>query len=132
MYLLDTNIWLERLLDQERSDEVGGFLSKVPSDQLFMTGFSFHSVGVAMQKLHRADEFLKFVDDVFIDGAVTLLRLDPEESKEIVRAAIDFNLDFDDAYQYVAAINHDLILVSLDADFDRTVRKRKTPAEIEG
>lgn len=132
MYLLDTNIWLERLLDQERSDEVGGFLSKVPSDQLFMTGFSFHSVGVAMQKLHRADEFLKFVDDVFIDGAVTLLRLDPEESKEIIRAAIDFNLDFDDAYQYVAAINHDLILVSLDADFDRTVRKRKTPAEIEG
>ncbi len=132
MYLLDTNIWLERLLDQERSDEVGGFLSKVPSDQLFMTGFSFHSVGVAMQKLHRADEFLKFVDDVFIDGAVTLLRLDPEESKEIVRAAIDFNLDFDDAYQYVAAINHDLVLVSFDADFDRTVRKRKTPAEIEG
>ncbi len=85
-----------------------------------------------MQKLHRADEFLKFVDDVFIDGAVTLLRLDPEESKEIVRAAVDFNLDFDDAYQYVAAINHDLVLVSFDADFDRTVRKRKTPAEIEG
>ena len=79
MYLLDTNVWLERLLDQERSKEVGVFLSKVPSDQLFMTDFSFHSVGIAMQKLHRVDEFLKFVDDVFIDGAVTLLRLDPEE-----------------------------------------------------
>lgn len=27
MYLVDTNIWLERLLDQERSAEVGRFLS---------------------------------------------------------------------------------------------------------
>lgn len=26
MYLVDTNIWLERLLDQERSAEVGRFL----------------------------------------------------------------------------------------------------------
>jgi hypothetical protein len=25
MYLVDTNIWLERLLDQERSEEVGQF-----------------------------------------------------------------------------------------------------------
>jgi len=29
MYLVDTNIWLERLLDQEKSDEVGEFLSAV-------------------------------------------------------------------------------------------------------
>jgi len=25
MYLVDTNIWLERLLDQEKSEEVGEF-----------------------------------------------------------------------------------------------------------
>jgi hypothetical protein len=41
-----------------------------------------------------------------------------------------FNLDFDDAYQYVAAEKHDLTLVSLDADFDRTERGRKTPADV--
>ena len=34
MYLLDTNIWLERLLDQDRADEVRQLLDKVPSDQL--------------------------------------------------------------------------------------------------
>jgi hypothetical protein len=43
-----------------------------------------------------------------------------------------FNLDFDDAYQYVAAEKHDLTLVSFDADFDRTDRGRKTPADILG
>ncbi len=41
-----------------------------------------------------------------------------------------FNLDFDDAYQYVAAKRNDLLLVSLDADFDRTDLGRKTPADL--
>ena len=41
-----------------------------------------------------------------------------------------FRLDFDDAYQYVAAEKFDLALVSFDADFDRTDRKRMVPAEI--
>jgi hypothetical protein len=42
------------------------------------------------------------------------------------------HLDFDDAYQYVAAEKHDLTLISFDADFDRTERGRKTPADILG
>ncbi len=97
-----------------------------------MTDFSFHSIGIAMQKLDRADEFLRFIDDVFIDGAVTLLGLNPEESKEIVGTVRKFKLDFDDAYQYVAATKHGLVLVSFDADFDRTALKRRTPGEITG
>ena len=43
MYLVDTNIWLERLLEQARAEEVGRFLAQIPSDQLFITDFSFHS-----------------------------------------------------------------------------------------
>lgn len=34
MYLVDTNIWLERLLGQANSDEVGAFLDHVPSNEL--------------------------------------------------------------------------------------------------
>ncbi len=46
-------------------------------------------------------------------------------------AVIDhFELDFDDAYQYVAAEMYDLELVSFDGDFDRTERGRITPGEI--
>ena len=130
MYLVDTNVWLERLLDQEKSEEVGRFFSQVPSDHLFMTDFSFHSIGIAMQKLDRLDGFLKFVNDVFVKGAVTLLKVEPENSEEIVRIIRKFDLDFDDAYQYVAASAHDLNLLSFDSDFDRTERKRKTPSEL--
>ena len=39
-YLLDTNIWLERLLDQERASEVKQLLEMIPSDRLLITDFS--------------------------------------------------------------------------------------------
>jgi len=42
----------------------------------------------------------------------------------------EFKLDFDDAYQYIAAEKYDLTIVSFDSDFDRTTRGRKTPSEI--
>jgi uncharacterized protein len=48
--------------------------------------------------------------------------------EHIARACSAYNLDFDDACQYIAAEMHDLRLVSLDADFDRTPRGRLTPA----
>jgi predicted nucleic acid-binding protein len=41
-----------------------------------------------------------------------------------------FNIDFDNAYQYRAAEKYDLTIVSFDSDFDRTTRGRKTPVEI--
>lgn len=43
-----------------------------------------------------------------------------------------FNLDFDDAYQYVAAKEYGLTIVSFDSDFDRTDKGCKTPAQLEG
>lgn len=41
-----------------------------------------------------------------------------------------FNLDFDDACQYVAAELFNAVVVSFDGDFDRTDRGRQTPADI--
>ncbi|MFZ8805855.1 MAG: PIN domain-containing protein [Candidatus Calescibacterium sp.] len=41
-----------------------------------------------------------------------------------------FNLDFDDAYQYVVAEKYNLTIISFDSDFDRTELGRKTPREI--
>ena len=103
MYLIDTNIWLERLLDQERSAEVGSFLDRMPSNLLFITDFTFHSIGVVMGRLNRMNAYLKFVDDVFINGAVTIIRLEPDDIQRLVEVMEQFKLDFDDAYQYTAA-----------------------------
>ena len=129
MYLVDTNIWLERLLDQARSEEVGRFLSNTPSEQLFITDFAFHSIGVIMSRLERREVLLDFVQDAFLDGAVVLIHLSSEDTQRLVDIMDQFKLDFDDAYQYLAAEKNDLTIVSFDADFDRTERARKTPRE---
>ena len=130
MYLVDTNVWLERLLDQVQSEEAGHFLDHLPSERLFVTDFAFHSIGVVLSRLNHTDVLLRFVQDAFVDGAVGLIHLDPGDTERLVYAMEQFNLDFDDAYQYVAAEKHDLALVSFDSDFDRTERGRKTPAQV--
>ena len=48
MYLVDTNVWLERLLDQERSEEVGQFLTEIAPDELAVSDFTLHSIGVIL------------------------------------------------------------------------------------
>lgn len=130
MYLVDTNVWLERLLDQEKSEEVGRFLGQTSSDLLFTTDFTVHSIGIILSRLKHADAFLQFIHDAFIEGAVSIVRLHPEEVVLIVEVMQRFGLDFDDAYQYAAAEQLDLTIVSFDSDFDRTERGRKTPGEL--
>ena len=127
MYLVDTNIWLERLLDQKRSEEVGRFLAHTPSERLFLTDFAFHSIGVVLSRLNQSETLLRFVRDVFVEGDVSLVHLNPEDMERVVGVMQQFGLDFDDAYQYVAAERYKLTIVSFDADFDRTERGSKTP-----
>jgi len=131
VYLVDTNIWLERLLDQTRSEEVGSFLDRVPAERLYLTDFTLHSIGIILVKLDEAEVLLHFVRDVLTDGGVRLAGVQPEEMISVIKAATDYKLDFDDAYQYATAVKFGFEIVSFDADFDRTERKRKSPSEIE-
>jgi predicted nucleic acid-binding protein len=130
VYLVDTNLWLERLLDQVRSEEVGQFLERVAPERLFITDFSFHSIGVVLDRLQQTDVLLQFVRDVFVEGGVTLIRLNPEDTSRLVEIISEAKLDFDDAYQYTAAEKYDLSIVSFDSDFDRTERGRRVPAQV--
>lgn len=130
MHLVDTNVWLERLLDQERSEEIGHFLSNIPSDRLAITDFAFHSIGVVLSRMNQTEALLSLVQDAFVDGAIALIRLEPEDTQHLIHVIERFNLDFDDAYQYVAAEKYNLTIVSLDSDFDRTERGRRDPAEV--
>lgn len=56
-----------------------------------------------------------------------MVRLGSDDFGRIAKVAQQFRLDFDDAYQYVAAEKHDLVIVSFDSDFDRTERRRLMP-----
>ena len=130
MYLVDTNVWLERLLNQEKSDEVGRFLNDAAPRDLFITDLAFHSICIILTRLARSEVLLDFVQDVFVDGAVNVVSIKPGDTPALVETIDKYKLDFDDAYQYVAAEQNGLTLVSFDNDFDRTDKGKKTPAEI--
>lgn len=70
------------------------------------------------------------LQDVIDQAGVTVVSLNAAEMEGVAAIASKHRLDFDDAYQYVAAETYDLILVSLDSDFDRTVRGRVTPGAL--
>lgn len=130
MYLVDTNIWLERLLDQKKSDEVGLFLSSIPTSKLIISDFSLHSIGVILGRLRQQAVFMRFVDDVLLKGGVSLQTVPLSAMQQLVKVMNSFNLDFDDAYQYVIAELAQADIVSFDKDFDRTDKRRTTPSEI--
>jgi len=131
VYLVDTNIWLERLLEQARSAEVGNLLERIPGDKLYLTDFTLHSIGIILTRFDQSTTFNEFVEDVLIDGSAHLIGLQPEDMSRVSEIAKTYKLDFDDAYQYVNADKLGLTLVSFDSDFDRTPRRKMSPDEIE-
>ncbi|MCS7310396.1 MAG: PIN domain-containing protein, partial [Armatimonadetes bacterium] len=67
--------------------------------------------------------------DLFATPSVRLVALSPSDFDRVLAVMIDYSLDFDDAYQYVAAERLGLQLVSFDHDFDRTPLGRLRPGE---
>jgi len=131
MYLLDTNILLELLLDQEKADQVERFLRRLSPHRLYFSECALYSLGIVLLRRCYYDVFLRAVEDLFVTGGMELVQLGIEDMQDIVGAARKFKLDFDDAYQYVTAEKYHLTIVSFDSDFDRTERGRQTPAQIE-
>ena len=99
---------------------------------------------VAVLTYHRVDEpgarphlhpglisatpraFDAIITDVLTRG-ISILQLPPTQLARVTSVSEAQRLDFDDAFVYTIAEDHDLIIVSFDADFDHTARGRKTP-----
>ncbi|MDI6804285.1 MAG: PIN domain-containing protein [Bacteroidota bacterium] len=129
-FLVDTNVILEVILAQEKSEEAKSFLTNVQGNQLFITDFSLHSIGLLLFQRNQHNVFEQFYYDMIIGTGIIVISLNMEEIKNLVQASVQFNLDFDDSYQYYLAKKFNLTVVSFDKDFDKTDFGRKTPAEI--
>ena len=129
MYLVDTNIFLELLLEQEKSRDARKFLSSASTYEVLITDLSLHSIGIILLRLKKRDLFINFIKDL-MDGNVKVLSLDLKDQITVAEIAEKFGLDFDDSYQYAISEKYDLQIVSFDRDFDRTGRGRKEPSEL--
>ncbi len=102
------------------------FMANSP-DNLFMTDFSLHSIGVFLFQRNKHETYEHFVRDLIIRTGIGVIGLDSEDVLKLARISKRFKLDFDDAYQYVVAEKYGLQILSFDADFDRTEKGRKIP-----
>ncbi|WP_297550101.1 PIN domain-containing protein [Thermococcus sp.] len=121
MYLIDTNIFLEILLGQEKKETAKQFLSS-HQGELFITDFTLHSVGVILFRLKRPEVFLEFIQDVLPN--VEVIALPESEYERVVEFHLKYGLDFDDAYQCAVALSKGLTIVTMDEDF------RKAPYSV--
>ena len=128
--LIDTNIFLEVLLNQRDAQEARDLLQKSDVHECVISDFALHSISVILVRYKAFSLLRRFLADTVLSGSVGVLVLMPNDLDQVIATAERFGLDFDDAYQYVVAERHNLAIVSFDADFDRTPRGRQRPATI--
>ncbi len=126
-FLVDTNVWLQAILDRPFAGDVVRLLEKVPAGLLTTTDLALHSIAIRVTQ-RSPDKFRSFLDDL-IERQVNTIHLAASDLFSVIEVMKALRLDFDDAFQYRAAERYDLQIVSFDADFDRTPRGRLTPAQ---
>ena len=127
MYLVDTNCWMQIARSRAQAGEVMQFLSGVPLRHLFVAIYSVHSVGVLLQRHKMPGQYASFLSRMAIGTNVAVMSVPLHQLGLVDAACTNYKIDFDDAYQDAVAELHDLTIVSLDADFDRTPRGRLEP-----
>lgn len=128
--LLDTNIFLEIILSQEKAGDAKKLLLKSSLHDFFITDYSLHSIGLLLFRRKKFEAFQAFIQDILVNGGIRLLSLHSNDMDFVILYAQKFNLDFDDAYQYTVASKYEITLSSFDSDFQRTERGYKTPLEV--
>lgn len=115
-FLVDTNVFLEILLDQPGRAKCEQFLQQNIS-ALAITDFSLHSIGVIALRRQQAKLFSDFLADSLPN--LELLHLDRVGYPAVAHAAQAFGFDFDDAYQFTLAKAHGLAIATQDQHFVR-------------
>lgn len=118
--LVDTNIFLEILLDQNKKSSCKNFLSQ-NIGSLHISDFSLHSIGVILFRNQLFKTYQNFLIDILAN--VEIISLDKSHYKNVAKVASKYNLDFDDAYQTSIAIKNNFEIITMDKDFKRVSNK---------
>lgn len=126
MYLLDTNIWLELLLNREKAKNVIRFLDFVKDSDIYVSSFSMYSICIFLSNINKFDTLIRFVNDLS-ENNIEIINTNLIDIHNIIAIEKSYDLDFDDALQYFVATSNKLTLISYDKDFEKTPLGRITP-----
>jgi len=115
-YLIDTNIFLEILLEQEKKEKCKSFLVE-NFGAIVLSDFSLHSIGVILFRNQKYSLYNSFINDVIPN--IKVASIEKNRYSRLEELAVRFNLDFDDSYQAVLSEDFNLTVVTMDKDFER-------------
>jgi uncharacterized protein len=115
-YLIDTNIFLEILLNQAGRKKCEAFLQGEKGAS-WISDFTLHSIGVLLFRQKRTELFDEFAADTL--SQFTILSLSETGYSKLADVDKRRELDFDDAYQFVVALENKLAFATQNKDFQR-------------
>ena len=121
-YLVDTNIFIEILLHQNKEVDCARFVF-TNFNEITISQFSLQSIAIICFRTKAMPVFTKFLRDV-VDQieTVTLNSIQLKDIENIIQAS---TLDYDDAYQLKAAQARNFEIVTMDKDFLRIASSHK-------
>ncbi|MEM2941328.1 MAG: PIN domain-containing protein [Thermoproteota archaeon] len=129
MLLVDTNIFLELFLGQEKAEECEKFLQKISNGELeaVVSKFTVHAIEAILNDSALILTFLRNVQ-----GSLGLNMYETSMEDEMAASMLmdKIKLDFDNAIQYYLAKKLGVeAIVSYDKHFDKVDVKRREPSE---
>jgi predicted nucleic acid-binding protein len=129
MLLVDTNIFLELLLGQDKAEICEKFLEKISSGEIkaVISNFTVHAVEAI---LNDPTLILAFLRNVQNSSGLDVYETRLEEEMAASMLMDKIKLDFDDALHYFIAKKFEVeAIVSYDKHFDTVDIKRREPTE---
>ncbi len=119
MILIDTNIFLEYLLGQQRADDCLMAIEKIINDELeaIITSFSLHSIEVIMLAKGLKEELKTFLAALSEIQYITLYNTSLLEDRQAIVEMDRTKLDFDDTVQFCVARKLKVAILTLDKHF---------------
>ena len=132
-YLIDTNIFLEILLEQKKADTCRRLLDKFYEENkpVIVSLFTVHSVLINLIDRRKFEQAEQFITKIKKSEHILVYRDSIEDHFEIISVCNETKLDFDDGMQYYITKKAGcLAIISYDSDFDDLDIKRITPEEL--
>ena len=129
---IDANIFLEVMLNDEKSTSCELFLNKIKKQEItaatsdFLIYASLLQIQYKLKSIKVMQNFLIFVNSL---NGLDIIRPSLKEMDDAIRFSEKYTLDFDDAFIVSCMINNNIkTLISFDTDFDKVpLIKRQEP-----
>ncbi len=127
---LDTSVFVEMLLAQERADECKSLLDSIAEGDrdAVVSHFTLHAIEAMIRSPQKLSEFLQ---DVESSKGLKTYDTTLSDERSVVILSDKMRLDFDDSVQYyVAKFTGSSAIVSFDKHFDDLDIPRIEPSDV--